>query len=202
MSTLQLKVNRYLAKPEDYSPSLIDYARVIPKGSRYVKDHLYARFLLSNAQLGRWVTVKGRTMVKIQGNAIFHDYVAIWSTIEKSKILVREGASLEVGDHTRINGAHLGVKEKIQIGKNVRIAPYSLLLDSDYHDLSNRQNEGRTGPIIIEDDVWVATRSLILKNVHIGQGAVIAAGSVVTKDVAPYTVVGGAPARFIKTIHH
>lgn len=202
MSTLQLKVNRYLAKPDDYSPSLIDYARVIPKGSRYFKDHLYARYLLRNAELGRWVTVKGKPKVKIQGKAVFHDYVAIWSTIEKSKILVREGASLEVGAHTRINGAHLGVREKIHIGKNVRIAPYSLLLDSDYHDLSNRQQDGRTGAIIIEDDVWVATRSLILKNVHIGKGAVIAAGSVVTKDVAPYTVVGGSPARFIKKISH
>lgn len=202
MNTLQLKVNRYLAKPDDYTPSILEYAKVIPKGSSYLKDHLYAKFLLRNAHLGRWVTVKGSPKVKIQGKAIFHDYVAIWSSIEKSKILVRPGAYLEVGAHTRINGAHLGVRQKLVIGKNVRIAPYSLLLDSDYHDLRNRQNDGRTGAIIIEDDVWIATRSLILKNVRIGKGAVVAAGSVVTKDVAPYTVVGGSPARFIKEIPH
>ena len=54
------------------------------------------------------------------------------------------------------------------------------------------------GDIIIEDDVWIGYRSTILSGVHIGQGAVIAAGSVVTKDVPPYTVVAGVPAKNIK----
>ena len=49
--------------------------------------------------------------------------------------------------------------------------------------------------VVIEDDVWIGTKSTILKGVHIGQGAVIAAGSVVTHNVAPFTVVGGNPAR-------
>jgi len=53
-------------------------------------------------------------------------------------------------------------------------------------------------PVVIEDDVWIAARSIILPGVTIGKGAVIAAGAVVTKDVPPYTVVGGVPARKIK----
>ena len=54
------------------------------------------------------------------------------------------------------------------------------------------------GSIIIGDDVWVGDNALIMSGVHIGQGAVIAAGSVVTKDVPPYAIVGGIPAKLIK----
>lgn len=54
------------------------------------------------------------------------------------------------------------------------------------------------GDIIVEDDVWIGYRAVILSGVHIGQGAVIATGAVVTKDVPPYAVVGGVPAKVIK----
>ncbi len=54
------------------------------------------------------------------------------------------------------------------------------------------------GNIIIDDDVWIGYRSTIMSGVHIGQGAVIAAGAVVTKDVPPYSIVGGVPAKVIK----
>ena len=54
------------------------------------------------------------------------------------------------------------------------------------------------GDIIVADDVWIGYRATILSGVHIGQGAVIAAGAVVTKDVPPYAIVGGVPARVIK----
>lgn len=63
----------------------------------------------------------------------------------------------------------------------------------------NEKNESYTnGSIIISDDVWVGQRVTILSGVHIGQGAVVAAGAVVTKDVPPYAVVGGVPAKVIK----
>ena len=52
--------------------------------------------------------------------------------------------------------------------------------------------------VVIEDDVWIGTRSIILPGVTIGKGSVIAAGSVVTKDVPPYNLVGGIPAKIIK----
>lgn len=54
------------------------------------------------------------------------------------------------------------------------------------------------GDITVDDDVWIGYRSTILSGVHIGQGAVVAAGSVVTKDVLPYAIVGGVPAKVIK----
>ena len=59
--------------------------------------------------------------------------------------------------------------------------------------------EGQSkGDIVVADDVWIGNRAMIMSGVHIGQGAVIAAGAVVTKDVPPYAVVGGVPACVIK----
>lgn len=60
------------------------------------------------------------------------------------------------------------------------------------------QGDSEPKPIVIGDDVWIGARSIILKGVHIGKGAVIAAGAVVSRDVPEYAIVGGVPARVIK----
>lgn len=61
--------------------------------------------------------------------------------------------------------------------------------------------QGRTEfkPIVIDNDVWIGSRSIILKGIHIGNGAIVAAGSVVTKDIPPYEIWGGNPARFLRS---
>jgi maltose O-acetyltransferase len=66
--------------------------------------------------------------------------------------------------------------------------------------VEDRDKMESPSPIIIEDDVWIATRATILKGVHIGKGAVVAAGAVVTRNVPAYSIVGGVPARVIKTL--
>lgn len=99
----------------------------------------------------------------------------------------------------------------LTIGNFCSIAPdVSFLIDGEhaYNTLSTypfaqrylNKNEGfqSKGNIIVDDDVWIGYRTTILSGVHIGQGAVIAAGSVVVKDVPPYAIVGGVPAKVIK----
>lgn len=63
---------------------------------------------------------------------------------------------------------------------------------------AQKAESGSKGNIVVGDDVWIGYRAIILSGVHIGQGAVIAAGSVVTKNVPPYAIVGGNPAKIIK----
>lgn len=89
---------------------------------------------------------------------------------------------------------------KIHIGDNVLIGPNVVLRAADHGlsraNLINKQPHVG-GVITVEDDVWIGSNSVILKDVRLGRGCVVAAGAVVTKDVEPYTIVGGVPAKKI-----
>ncbi|QHT72144.1 acyltransferase [Rhodocytophaga rosea] len=155
----------------------------------------------SCAKVGKMVTMRGFARVEGGGSIIIGDYVKIWSHIGKTQLSVGKGALLSIGDHTFINtGVIISVRSKVSIGKYCQIANQVIIMDNDFHGVENRDTPEIPQPIIIEDNVWLATRCMILKGVTIGKGAVVAAGAVVTKDVPPYTLVGGVPAKIIRTI--
>lgn len=121
---------------------------------------------------------------------------------------------VDVGKYTYggINVLTFNKQARLHIGNFCSIAPgVSFLLSAD-HFLNHvstfpykvkvcesTQTEGISkGDICVEDDVWIGHRAIIMSGVHIGQGAVVAAGAVVTKDVPPYAIVGGIPAKVIK----
>jgi len=111
---------------------------------------------------------------------------------------------VEIGDQVGISGCSIVACERITIGNRVLIGAGVLIIDTDAHPLSPQDRANglppSTTPIIIEDDVFIGARAIILKGVHIGKGAVVGAGSVVVKDVAEMTIVGGNPAKQIGTI--
>jgi acetyltransferase-like isoleucine patch superfamily enzyme len=116
---------------------------------------------------------------------------------------VSPDALIEIGDDSRINGASIHATRSIRIGRNCLIAANVMILDSDGHGVAVADRERHNpvaAPIVIEDDVWVGANAIVLKGVTLGRGSVVAAGSVVTRDVAPMTLVGGNPARFIKAL--
>jgi acetyltransferase-like isoleucine patch superfamily enzyme len=84
------------------------------------------------------------------------------------------------------------------IGDRVIIAWDCNILDRDYHSIDG--TEERTAPVRIGDDVWIGCRSIVLKGVSIGDGAIVAAGSVVVKDVPAHTLVAGNPAQIKKSV--
>ncbi|RSK43087.1 acyltransferase [Hymenobacter rigui] len=161
-----------------------------------------ARLWLRRAELGRRVSVKGRPRYRNAGRLILGDRVRILSDVEQTKLFVGRGAVLRLGAGCRINGAHLSASHLIDIGDNVRIGPYSVLLDDDYHQAGSYETAGKSGAIRIGNNVWIATRVTILRGVHIGEGASVATGAVVTKDVPPYTLVAGVPAKVIRHLRH
>jgi acetyltransferase-like isoleucine patch superfamily enzyme len=121
-----------------------------------------------------------------------------------------ERPELIIGDNTNINFCtEISVEKRVRIGRYCRIAGETKIYDNNSHSIyymnKRRMTKEDVAPVTIEDHVWVGTRSIILKGVTIGKGAVIAAGSVVTKNVPPMTLAGGNPARVIKRIesnHH
>ena len=114
------------------------------------------------------------------------------------------GIGLKIGNHSNIGPySYIGCSGYIEIGNNVMMAPrVSLFAENHNFESTNSPMKDQgvtTAPIIIEDDCWIAANSIILAGVRIGKGSVIAAGSVVTKDVKPYSVMVGNPAKKLKS---
>jgi acetyltransferase-like isoleucine patch superfamily enzyme len=115
------------------------------------------------------------------------------------------GEGLIIGDNVGIaQNCFIQVRANVNIGNNVIFGP-NVSLFSENHLFENtqipirEQGVSRKG-VIIEDGVWIGTRSVVLDGVRIGKNSVIAAGSVVNKSVPPYSVYGGVPAKFIKNL--
>lgn len=117
------------------------------------------------------------------------------------------GARIEIGDDCGLSGTSICAAISITVGKGCLFGADVMVFDTDFH---NHRPEGRryatpewpaiSSPVIIGDDVFIGTRAIITKGVTIGDGAIVAAGSVVVSDVAPRTVVGGNPARLLKQL--
>lgn len=113
---------------------------------------------------------------------------------------IRFPANCFIGEGSIIgDNAILDAREGIKIGRNVNFSSNVSIwtLQHDYRDPLFRCNPKHYGPVLIDDRVWIGPNVIILHNVTIGEGAVVAAGSVVTKDVPPFTLVGGVPAKVI-----
>lgn len=131
--------------------------------------------------------------ISIEDNAVIKEGTRICACNEKAQVKI--GKNTTIGYHNFIFAS-----ENIQIGNDCLIAAFVYLVDSN-HSIERgtkiNQQPNVTAPIKIGNDVWIASNVTILKGVTIGDGAVIAANSVVNKDVAPYTIVGGSPAKVI-----
>lgn len=109
---------------------------------------------------------------------------------------------IEIKDNSVINNdVVLDGRGGLIIGQNVNISPYAQIYSAE-HDVNDSYFKYTTAKVMIEDYAWISTKSTILPGVTIGKGAVVAAGSVVTKDVLPYDIVGGIPAKKIGERNH
>ena len=113
---------------------------------------------------------------------------------------------IEIGDDVFIGEkAHFSASEGIKIGNSVMFGPYPMIIGGDHNfsvvgkHMADVHDGGVNKPIIVENDVWFGARVLILKGVTVGEGAIVGAGSIVTKDVPPYAIAVGSPCRPYKT---
>jgi len=112
-----------------------------------------------------------------------------------------------IGEDTIVGeGAVLDGRARLIIGSHVDIASEVMIYNSQ-HDIENENFTAVDKPVVIEDYVFIGPRAIILPGVTIGKGAIVAAGAVVTKDVPPYAIVGGVPAKIIgerknKNLHY
>ncbi len=123
------------------------------------------------------------------------------STIEDFSAINNGVGSVVIGDRTKI-GLSNTIIGPVSIGNDIRLAQNITLsgLNHNYEDIGMPIHEQgvATSPIIVEDETWIGANVVVLSGVTIGRHCIIAAGSIVTKDIPPYTVAAGNPARIIK----
>ncbi|MFB2599450.1 acyltransferase [Herbiconiux sp. P17] len=127
-----------------------------------------------------------------------------FGTITSTSHLSKLGQGFEIGPNSGIGDfAHIGCSGGVTIGQNVIIGPYvtfhSQEHNSDRIDIPIREQGTREDPIVLEDDIWVGSRVTFLAGTTIGHGSIVAAGSVVRSSFPAYSVIGGVPARLLKT---
>lgn len=179
-----------------------------------IKRYLRRR---SNLVIGSGVIIRGKPMIDLVPGAkvIIGKNVTLDSKNKgyflnmhsPVKILAdSENAFVEIGENSRLNGVCLHAKSSIKIGSGCLIAANTQIVDSNGHDLCFEDVTQRIHsidtpkPIDIGDDVWVGANAIILPGTKIGNGSVIAAGSIVTQNVPEMALVAGNPARIVKKI--
>ena len=125
---------------------------------------------------------------------------ANFAIFEGGNVVVLKGGRLRIGNYTYMNASTIQCAKSITIGCNCAIGNNVLIQDTDFHVVLDEKGMAKPiyKPIVIGDHVWVCDKATILKGVTIGDGAIIAAGAVVTKDVPARCLVAGNPAQVVR----
>ncbi len=115
-------------------------------------------------------------------------------------VVIYHPSALEIGSHVDIGEfTHIRASGGVHIGDRVLIAAHVVITSRQHPRDIPRYGHVLDAPVRIEDDVWIGAGAIVLPGITVGRGAVVGAGAVVTKDVPPFGIVGGVPARAIGT---
>ena len=158
---------------------------------------LYSYFSTLSAVLLNWLPPFLR-------NLIFKSFLGQFgkNVLIDYKVYFRYFKNIEIGNNVAINRGcefytSFHLQKKIRLGNNVTISPHVKFFGAA-HDYRKQGVPDIADDIIVEDDCWICANTIILQGVTIGRGSVIGAGSIVTKNIPPYSVAVGNPARVIK----
>ncbi len=154
-------------------------------------------------ELGSKVRVWGNPAIRNRGRMVIHDRVRVYSTMARTEMGVGPDGLLEIGEGTSINwGVSIAATKLVKIGANCMIGAQVMMMDTDFHRMEpdRRMERPESEPIILEDNVWLAGRVIVLRGVTIGHDSVVGAGSVVARDIPPRSVAVGFPARVVQKL--
>lgn len=164
---------------------------------------LNARWYLRSAELEPKVRLWGKPEISNVGRLIIEDRVRLNSKVATLELSTGPEGTLKIGSGAFINyGTSIGALKHVEIGKECNIGTYCILMDNDFHRLEpeRRKELPESIPIVLEENVWLGARVIVLRGVTIGTGSVIGAGSIVTKDIPPRSLAVGMPARVIREL--
>lgn len=155
-------------------------------------------------ELGYAPRLYGRCLVS--GGAGIHvgERLLMIGTAASCELHTHDGGRLEIGDRVFVNyGSSISAHTLVRIGDDCKIGQHAIILDCDYHDMDDPLHYGGHGesrPVVLEAGVWLGARVTVLKGVTIGRSSVVAAGSVVTRDIPPCVLAGGMPAKVLRPL--
>jgi len=172
---------------------------------RYASWRLQAvRFLLRNrdeiGEVGSALKIRGnvRLSASPEGTVTIGDNVELVGTLGRSTFF-KIGGTLEIADEVFVNrGCEIYATTNVTLGYDATLAPGIVIRDSDMHAVDG--GTVQRGAVEIGSGAWIGGRSIVLKGVTVGKNAVVGAGSVVTDDVPPETVVAGNPAEVVREL--
>lgn len=170
---------------------------------RYIWPTIWAGICLRRAtQVGKKVRVRGWPSITNNGTLIIGNRVRLISTIATLELAVTGGV-LQICEGTYINyGCSIAAQKLVRIGANCRIGTYAMITDNNFHSLDpeHRDEMPESAPVILEENVWLGGRVIVLPGVTIGAGSAVGAGSVVTHDIPPRSLAVGVPAKVIRDL--
>lgn len=184
MKNLFIKLIEYIKSKRKIK--MYKYSNIRNKGKIIIKDQLI---------LGKtWNEIDyGFTSLIVRKNASFT--TNSFRIVSGARIIINDNANLIIKSGFMNFNSTIICEQRIEIGDDVAIGPGVVIRDGDAHTINGQINKKN---IVIGNHVWIGTNAQILKGVHIGDNSIIAAGSIVTKDVEANTLVAGVPAKVIK----
>jgi acetyltransferase-like isoleucine patch superfamily enzyme len=151
------------------------------------------------SRVGALPRVYGRPRITNLGRIEIGDRFLMFNQTVRSEMVAHPGGRIEIGHRVFLNyGASISAHQLVRIGDACQLGSYACLMDNDYHRVEDRSRPGDSAPIILENNVWLGVRVVVLKGVRIGENTVVGAGSVVTRDIPPDVLAAGVPARVIR----
>jgi acetyltransferase-like isoleucine patch superfamily enzyme len=172
-------------------------------------------FRLNRVKYGKGLKVRGfvhifrhtaKCQIELGRNVLINS--AIWANRigsgDRTVIQVFDKGKITIGNDCGLSNVAISCGEYIKIGDNVMIGSGTRIYDTDFHSLVshkiNSKDNPMTKPILVDDNAFIGTASIILKGVHIGENSIVGAGSVVTKNIPANEIWAGNPAKYIKRL--
>jgi acetyltransferase-like isoleucine patch superfamily enzyme len=166
-----------------------------------IKDHLIQNlkslsYSKKFSSVERGLYIVGKPLIHGEGKIFAGKNLYLRSLAQRIEIFADKAAVIDIGDNVTINqGVTIASKKMITIGNSTVIGDQTTIYDTDWHGIDG--NEIKTSPVVIGKHVWICAKSIILKGVEVGDNSIIGAGSVVTHEVKPNTIMAGNPAKCI-----
>lgn len=177
-----------------------------------IVDYIYTGCISKSIKISKGSIVR-YPAVRISGPGISlgnnsyigkYGVVTTWTTTQYLSPAILIGHGTNIGQH-----CHITAINKIVVGDGVLTGKYVTITDNSHGDITfdellqdpNKREMCSKGPVIIEDNVWIGDKVTICPSVRIGEGSIIGANAVVTRDIPPYSVAAGNPAKIIKTFN-